>query len=428
MLKNPQFLLLVTALIIFIPTSAMTQDTEVPTPTDYNTQVSVLFFAQDKESRSIAVELEYFAQKELNALPHLTLVNTNQMLNADDYTSKVRQLEMAHNHFLAGKKYYQKLELKQAKSKFTAASELFEKNFGDLEHHDEYILNAIFLGASNLLLKNQKQTSLAFQKILLLDPDYNIQRDYFSPSVNKALLEEAKTIKTTPRGAVQIKSTPNFAKVFIDGSFRGTTPCTVNRLLPGDHLVVIQKEGLPPWTQKITVNKTDTEILSIKLEISSRSKSYLRALKGIKDDQEITKDQAGPNIKELRSLLLVDQIILGQVTWQEEKDYEISLQLYDLRTSQKISSHSDEVEWDDNKQQIAKDLLSGLYSGRISFIEKQVEDQTDRREPAIVSKWWFWTGIGAVAVAGVIFGIVLSKDNESGLNKESGRGAIIVRF
>jgi hypothetical protein len=51
---------------------------------------------------------------------------------------------------------------------------------------------------------------------------------------------------------VVVKSDPEGAEIVVDGMFLGNTPSTV-QLLPGDHLVSIQKSGYRLWQKGITM-------------------------------------------------------------------------------------------------------------------------------------------------------------------------------
>jgi hypothetical protein len=52
---------------------------------------------------------------------------------------------------------------------------------------------------------------------------------------------------------VVLKSTPDGADVTVDGKFVGSTPSTV-RLMPGDHMIAIDKSGYKTWQRTMTVN------------------------------------------------------------------------------------------------------------------------------------------------------------------------------
>ncbi len=56
-----------------------------------------------------------------------------------------------------------------------------------------------------------------------------------------------------PTGAILITSDPVGAVVFVDGKRTDTTPCVVQKLLPGAHTVEVRMEGKPVWKQIVEV-------------------------------------------------------------------------------------------------------------------------------------------------------------------------------
>jgi hypothetical protein len=51
---------------------------------------------------------------------------------------------------------------------------------------------------------------------------------------------------------VIVKSTPPGADINVDGKWMGSTPSTI-QLVPGDHQVSIEQEGMTPWQRTMTI-------------------------------------------------------------------------------------------------------------------------------------------------------------------------------
>lgn len=56
-------------------------------------------------------------------------------------------------------------------------------------------------------------------------------------------------------GSLNIESTPNFAKVFIDGKEVGETPKFVSELLVGEHEIKLKKEGYEDYVETLSISK-----------------------------------------------------------------------------------------------------------------------------------------------------------------------------
>jgi hypothetical protein len=71
------------------------------------------------------------------------------------------------------------------------------------------------------------------------------------------------------RGEVEVVANEEGAAVFFDGRKVGTTPILLKELVPGDHFIRVEKEGLQPWAGKVTV-------------VSTQRRRVLAALGGVK--------------------------------------------------------------------------------------------------------------------------------------------------
>lgn len=64
---------------------------------------------------------------------------------------------------------------------------------------------------------------------------------------------------------VTVKSTPPGADINVDGKFMGNTPSTI-QLTPGEHEVLVEKEGLRPWQRTMTVSAGGSITIDATLE------------------------------------------------------------------------------------------------------------------------------------------------------------------
>ncbi|MGC9435050.1 MAG: PEGA domain-containing protein [Methanomicrobiales archaeon] len=65
-------------------------------------------------------------------------------------------------------------------------------------------------------------------------------------------------------GRLDIDSVPAPALVYLDGTFEGTTPCTVTGMVSREHTVYVEKDGYTPWTTVIrTRENSSTSLVAI---------------------------------------------------------------------------------------------------------------------------------------------------------------------
>ena len=58
-------------------------------------------------------------------------------------------------------------------------------------------------------------------------------------------------------GALNVESTPNFCKLYIDGKDMGTTPKSIAEILIGQHEIKLAKDGYADYTETVTITKGD---------------------------------------------------------------------------------------------------------------------------------------------------------------------------
>ena len=66
--------------------------------------------------------------------------------------------------------------------------------------------------------------------------------------------------------AIKVTSTPDKAKVFLDGSFKGDSPQSIQNILAGKHKVRVEMDGYEPFEQEVEVSGHDEYHVSAKLQ------------------------------------------------------------------------------------------------------------------------------------------------------------------
>lgn len=74
--------------------------------------------------------------------------------------------------------------------------------------------------------------------------------------------DTASSPGTTVAALVDVSSTPAGADVYIDEHFSGRTPATTIILMPGDHKIVIKKNGFVVWKSKFNLPSGHTNVVA----------------------------------------------------------------------------------------------------------------------------------------------------------------------
>jgi len=97
-----------------------------------------------------------------------------------------------------------------------------------------------------------------------------ISKDDYQDYTTTVTIEPGKTATvsanlTQKTGMLKITSEPSGAEVYVDGSYKGTTPLTLT-LTPGTYEVKVVKEDYEPYTQIVTLNADETKTINAKLK------------------------------------------------------------------------------------------------------------------------------------------------------------------
>ena len=96
-------------------------------------------------------------------------------------------------------------------------------------------------------------TSRTLSVKVTLDPDSNAPLK-FTP----VILQEAKT-------EMRLTSTPSGADVFVDGDKKGTTPFTMQGLCGGERDLLVVKQDVGSWSERIRLIPGEVNTLDVRL-------------------------------------------------------------------------------------------------------------------------------------------------------------------
>lgn len=74
-------------------------------------------------------------------------------------------------------------------------------------------------------------------------------------------------ISTDAYGSIDFSSSPSGASIYVDGSYKGTTPETVDELEEGSYKIILRKSGYNDWGKVVRVTEGDTSEVDAVLEI-----------------------------------------------------------------------------------------------------------------------------------------------------------------
>lgn len=390
-------------------------------------RVSVLIAAQDVFSRRTAGYMEHLGSQRLDRETGWRVIGIEELVLPEDSVPPVDVYEAAVSDVRQGLVDYENLELDRAVGVLSRAVDRFEKVpavlFGG--RAKSYVKALTFLGASLILQGEPQRGQEAFRRLLVYDRRARLDKSLFPPGMVGTFEAVRRDVLEGPRGSLSVFTTPSHGKVYLDGVFRGVSPCTIERLPPGRHLVVVRKVGYLIRGGTAVVEAGEEQRTRVHLIELPKTEKLLENITGISAELDDDDALAG----ELRDLVVkggLDRFVLGKLQQRGQGVYYL-LCLFQLPSGEVIRSHQGVVNQAEQGFEHAVDaVFSFLISGREDVLESartvsvgdtslhlKDEELFEEDDTPFYQRWYFWTacGVGAASVA-TLLALLLSGGSE----------------
>ena len=297
-------------------------------------RVATVAFAvpRDPSGQKAAAAIGAIVRERIKRAERLRLVSPGRVLSGDPRTREEELLDRARTALADGRRAYDALSLDDAIARLGQAVSLYQRTGPLLGDLDELRTALGYLGAALTLRGSADEGVSTFYELLTVDPSHTL--DDFPPAVVKVFDRAVDRLNSAPTGSVEIYSTPPHAAVFLDGTFRGVTPLSMDSLTAGTHYLRLEKDGYIlyggppeiPAKQRIT---SQTRLRTIKRGAELRD-LLSRAV------PEIAAEAMGGNLRELSRLLLTDSVIIIAVS-QSGRDASLTGAVFDGRSATRLS-------------------------------------------------------------------------------------------
>jgi hypothetical protein len=216
-----------------------------------------------KAAATVAAALSERAQRH----PRLRVIEPGRALAGDPRTREEETLVRARTALADGRRAYDALSLDDAIARLGQAVTLYQQTgplLGDLSELETALA---YLGAALTLRGSADEGLSTFQELLTLEPGY--APDGLPPTVTRVFDQAVEKTNKQAKGTVEIYSTPPYASVYVDGTFRGVTPLTLRDMGAGTHYVRIEQSGyvVHGAPVEVTANQqvtSQTRLVSVK--------------------------------------------------------------------------------------------------------------------------------------------------------------------
>ena len=104
-----------------------------------------------------------------------------------------------------------------------------------------------------------------FRHVLRLQPGYQLDPDYFMPSMRQRFERLRKELHATRRVRVEVKSLPAGAEIFLDGVKQGTTPAALE-VWPGDYELIVARAGQRSLPHQLAAYRENAILVDLQFE------------------------------------------------------------------------------------------------------------------------------------------------------------------
>ena len=393
----------------------------------HKTRVSVLITAQDVFSRRTAGHMEHLGLQRFEREPGFWVMGAEEMVLPEDSIPSMDEYQAAVLDVQRGLVDYENLELDKAVVVLSRAVDRFEKVPAVLfkGRVKNYVKALTFLGASLILQGDPQGGQDAFRRLLVYDRRAQLDKSLFPPGMVGVFETVRRDVLKGPKGSLSVFTTPSHGKVYIDGVFRGVSPCTIERLPPGGHLVVVRKVGYLIWGGTTVVEPGEEQKTRARLVELPKTEQLLETISEISAELD-DDDDLNVELRDLAVKNKLDRFALGRLQQRGQGVYYLVC-LYELPSGEVIRSHEGVVNQEERGFAHAVDaIFSYLITGREDVLKSaktiaigspalrlKDEELFEEDDTPIYKRWYFWTacGVGAASVA-TLLALLLSGGDE----------------
>ncbi len=380
--------------------------------------IAVFYFFADSAAEKKARDIVRTVGNYLTELSNYRFLESDaRIFNDFSFEKLISDADKAQKYLDEGKKLLDDGEAEEAIGKFNAAVDLLEKRIDVLYDYTLLVKALFYTGATWKLLEEDDKASGFFKKVLVLNPDYEPDKetdedtvDFFDKLKSKMMMQ--------PLGDLKVTSDPVGATIYIDGRIVGVTPMTIEGLVSGKHYWRIHKSGYRDVGGIVTVRDGAPEKIDEVLKTGDGAEPVAQFEKlavaefggAAMMKQAIAVGKAAKVDRLLAVHTALEEGTAGTEAKVQFRLLNVPKETYkEENLSFPLPSSSDFTRIEDLRHSFdnlfADDLgfnpVSSIVSGSLSIGRK-------KDEGSVVTAWWFWTIIGTVVAGGVTTACLLA--------------------
>jgi len=275
------------------------------------------------------------------------------------------------------------------------------------------------LGVAQLLGGHAKAATAAFTRAAQADPRYDQDFSEFPSKVQQAFDAARKDVLARPKVDFDVKTTPPYAKVYVNGTYMGLSPTYVSSLA-GEQFIALSKNGYARKAAVATV-EGGGEVIDHSLDAARRGPAFEKIRERL---AEIFDGAVEPNdLTEAEGLCATPYAIALRATGTREK-MKIELALANLSGRQVVNRIAKDTTW----LRRDKALIDRMVDDLLRAPEVPTDVGPAVKTQSVLKKWWFWTLVGGVLVGSVAVYLIASQETPTQPKYQPGQGGLLIQF
>jgi tetratricopeptide (TPR) repeat protein len=294
----------------------------------------------------------------------------------------------------AGEALLRRGQARTALPRLERAARAFAENLAFARKRD-YAHAQFLIGAAHSMLGNDDDAHEAFTRLLVWRDDYLADASIAPEEVLPRFEAARETLRSRGAGSIELLSSPAGAAAYVDGRFVGFTPTFAAGLTAGEHHVTFRAVGFVRAIVTVEVSSRVERTARVTLE-PTPGRAQLEALLD-EVAPELDRPRGGPALAELGALLGVDHLVVVRLPSSTGGDDPVRGWIYGATSRQRLAA-SERTPSNDAGAALAA-LAEDLYRQIAGEAWPPTARPRDRAGVALHRRWWFWTGVTAVAAA-----------------------------
>ncbi len=281
-------------------------------------RLAVLLIPLDKNSQVAAARFTQYLEEAVSRFGEYQVKESTIVLGDSSPTQAQEARKRAHLAVAQGRKLLLAGQFDEAEARFRAGLLEVDAASAAMEHCSEYCDLLANTSSVQLMKGDDRAARDTLKQLLALEKGYKFEGPAFGKNFQVLLRDLQRSLtRDAQLGSLTVLSNPLGGRVFLDGTYRGYAPITLDRLPVGKHLLRIERAGSTTYGMLVDVVAADESVVRPKLAPTAEYAALESSLDRIVEEFE--RGMAGSEVMKMGARLKVDRALIGVVRTNETR-------------------------------------------------------------------------------------------------------------